>query len=1014
MKSHYLLSVIVMLLVGLSLLGNLTIHQTTALASPNFALVDQNSNSTSTSTLISSTSTSSGTSSTSSSTTTAASSSTISTSSTTTTSSTQTTASSSTSSTSSTTSLTSSSQTKTTALTVPSISLNPASGSVGLTVDVSGTGFSTGDTTCSISGSVVASQTCSISNGALTAAFTVANVAGSAYSVTATGGQEYDSASATFTVNAVPPSITFNPSSAQVGATVEVSGSSFQATDTTCSLSGNPITVSTCSISSGTLTATFTVGDVASGVYTIMANGSPGGDSASGSFTVTSVASILLSPDSASIGASVDVSGSGFSSTDTSCSLSGSPVGTSSCSISSGSLYASFVVASVAASSYTITATGTPNGDSASATFTVNGGNISITLNPASAQVGVNVQVSGSGFSSSDTVCNLSGGSVTSETCSISDGTLTGSFVVGDVTPDSYTVSATGSPAEDSVSATFTVSSSALSITLNPTSASVGSTIQVTGVGFSTSDSACSVSDGSSIASETCSVADGSISASFIVANVATGSYTITVIGSPMDDSASATLTVTSSAGSITLNPSSAQVGATVQVSGSGFPSTDSSCSLSGGAVSSPSCSISSGALSGSFIVSNVTTGSYAVAALSSPSDDSVSATFTVSSPSSAETTSTNTTHSSSLTTAASDFSLTSTSIVTLTQGGSGSAIVTVISVNGFNGTVTLVASWLGYTPQGVNLSITSPITPLPNGTVAVPLTVTASSTASTGTFAVQVTGTSGTLTHSLVSAILVQVSQSASTTSNTSTMTSSASSINTSTSITSSIPALPTVCPVSTATSGSALAPLAQALRTFRDESIMKTRTGIAFMTLFNTWYYSFSPRLASYIGSHQNQRTIFRYSLYPLIGVLYASYYSYILVSPFNAEIAAVTSGLVAAGLIGAAYLALPLYLAKRILKRKTLSSSWLKATHLLACSIISGLAVGISYYAGIEVALSIATASLILSTLMLGAILGSMVLARIDFTYLVREFATLNRTLGRVFIDDYRIARGCIMVP
>jgi small-conductance mechanosensitive channel len=173
-----------------------------------------------------------------------------------------------------------------------------------------------------------------------------------------------------------------------------------------------------------------------------------------------------------------------------------------------------------------------------------------------------------------------------------------------------------------------------------------------------------------------------------------------------------------------------------------------------------------------------------------------------------------------------------------------------------------------------------------------------------------------------------------------------------------------------------------------------MKTRTGIAFMILFNTWYYSFSPRLASHIESHQIQRTIFRYSLYPLIGVLYASYYSYLLVSPFNAEIAAVTSGLVAAGMIGVAYLALPLYLAKRILKRKISASSWLKATRLLACSSISGVAVAISYYAGIELALGIAAASLILSTLTLGAILGSMVLSRIQFTYFVQEHAALNR--------------------
>ena len=164
--------------------------------------------------------------------------------------------------------------------------------------------------------------------------------------------------------------------------------------------------------------------------------------------------------------------------------------------------------------------------------------------------------------------------------------------------------------------------------------------------------------------------------------------------------------------------------------------------------------------------------------------------------------------------------------------------------------------------------------------------------------------------------------------------------------------------------------------------------------MTLFNTWYYSFSPHLASHIGSNQIQRTVFRYSLYPLFGALYASYYSYLLVSPFNTEIAATTSGLVAAGMIGIAYLGLPLYLAKRILKRKTATSSWLKATRPpLTCSAISGAALAISYYAGAELALGIAAASLILSTLTLGAILGSMVLTHMEFMYSFQEPAALN---------------------
>ena len=101
-------------------------------------------------------------------------------------------------------------------VTVPSISLNPSSGSLGAIIDVSGTGFSTTDTACSISGRVVESQTCSISGGTLTAtAFTVANVAGGSYYVKVTGTPSENSASAQITVSAASSmsgySISFSP-----------------------------------------------------------------------------------------------------------------------------------------------------------------------------------------------------------------------------------------------------------------------------------------------------------------------------------------------------------------------------------------------------------------------------------------------------------------------------------------------------------------------------------------------------------------------------------------------------------------------------------------------------------------------------------------------------------------------------------------------------------------------------------------------------------------------------------
>jgi len=805
--------------------------------------------------------------------------------------------------TSSTASLTSTSQTTTTPLRHASISLNPSSGSAGLTVDVSGSGFSSSDSACSLSGSVVASSTCSVSNGSLTGSFTVANVASGSYSVTVSRTQAGDSASASFIVP--PPSLTLSSTSAYIGATVGATGAYFSKADTGCSLSGNPVRALTCSISNGTLSATFNVTSISAGTYTITATGAPGGDSAFATFAVKPA---------------------------------------------------------------------------------------SLTFNPTSALGGSNVTVLGVGFFLNDTSCILSGTSVVSQSCTLSRGALTGSFIVANATangaPVPYTLTATGNPAGDSASATFIVTSPARMITLNPSSARVGSTVQVDASGFSADDSSCSISGGG-VTSETCSISDGLITGSFTIANVIAGGYTVTVTGSPVGDSVTADFTVTSL--SIVLTPDSGLPGTTVQVSGSGFVSGDSSCTLSGSAVSSPSCSISSGTLSGSFIVTNVTAASYVVTAIGSPSIDVVSATFSVTAPLATETT----TSSTSPMLYSPDFSLASTSNVIVTQGDSGSATVTVRSVYGFDGPVTLSASWVGTAPDGVNLLIASPITLMPNGTGIAALTVFASPTASAGTFTVQVQGTSGSMSHILSPNISVQILQAVSTESSTSvsSMTSTTRSTSSvSVSMTTSAPTLPTNCPVSTATSGSALAPLAQGLRVFRDQSIMKTRTGAAFMTVFNAWYYSFSPPLASYLGAHPTQRAVFGYALYPLIGLLYTSYYAYMLISPLNNEIAALTAGLLVAGMIGLIYLTPFLYLVNRAFRKISITSR-LDAKVLLCSSVASCVAIAFSYSAGLELVLGLAAAGLLLSSLTLGVMGGIRALNCIKLTYPHRQLAILN---------------------
>ena len=247
-----------------------------------------------------------------------------------------------------------------------------------------GSGFSSSDTSCKLSGTPVGSYTCSISGGVLTASFNVANALAGTYTITGIGSPTGDFSSSTFTV--LPPSLVLNPSSGPAGTHVSVSGFGFYSTDNTCALTGSPVSSPhTCSISGGILTVAPPPSFVVAGppgTYTITATTNEADTSeAVASFTVTPLnsPSITLSDlgnDYGNVGDTVTVSGSGFSliPPDTSCSLSGSIItAVSPCSIAGGVLVPSptFIVGNVAAGVYTITARGIPDGDSARAEFQV-------------------------------------------------------------------------------------------------------------------------------------------------------------------------------------------------------------------------------------------------------------------------------------------------------------------------------------------------------------------------------------------------------------------------------------------------------------------------------------------------------------------------------------------------------------------------------------------------------------------------------------------------------------------
>jgi hypothetical protein len=96
--------------------------------------------------------------------------------------------------------------------------------------------------------------------------------------------------------------------------------------------------------------------------------------------------------------------------------------------------------------------------------------------------------------------------------------------------------------------------------------------------------------------------------------------------------------------------------------------------------------------------------------------------------------------------------------------------------------------------------------------------------------------------------------------------------------------------------------------MRNFRDNMVLRTNAGSSFMTLFNAWYYSFSPNVAGFITQHQTLRMPMKYILYPLVLILRIGAGTFSLISS-NPEAAAIASGIVISWLLGSVYLAAPL---------------------------------------------------------------------------------------------------------
>ena len=73
--------------------------------------------------------------------------------------------------------------------------------------------------------------------------------------------------------------------------------------------------------------------------------------------------------------------------------------------------------------------------------------------------------------------------------------------------------------------------------------------------------------------------------------------------------------------------------------------------------------------------------------------------------------------------------------------------------------------------------------------------------------------------------------------------------------------------CLIATAAFGSEMAPQVQLLREIRDNTVLQTESGSAFMAGFNQFYYSFSPAIADYERENPTFKEAVKLTLTPLL---------------------------------------------------------------------------------------------------------------------------------------------------
>ncbi len=513
-------------------------------------------------------------------------------------------------------------------VTTPSVSLAPTQGPIGASAAITASGLASIDSyavffdvTAGVLGTYVtycttsSSGTLTGSGGSAPCMLSVPSVASGTYHVDLyeLSSEDYIAGASTQSFTVTSLSLTVSPSQGPVGAPVTISGSGFSTDAALASLTFDGVAITSCSSGSLTTGATGAFScstSVPSGTSgTTVTASDVGGQSAFTTFTVT-VPAIVLTPSQGPPGATVTVSGSGYTvSGSVLLYFAGSGYGPTGCSDgtlaypyiiadTSGNFVCTFSVPNVSPTSYAVSAVDLTTGASPSQTFTVTA--LAITVTPGQGPVGASVTVAGTGYSVSTPLAALVfdgvsiGGCTSGSLMANGAGAFSCTFAVPSGTSGTAVIAA--DVGTFYASGTFTVTTP--SITVKPKQGPIGAPVTVKGSGFSVSSAVDLVFDGVSIAGCTggslTTGAGGAFSCTFAVPSGTSGtSVTATDVGGAV---ASGKFTVTTP--KITVSPKKGPVGATVTITGTGF-TVSSTATLVFDGVTIASCSVGGGLTTG-------------------------------------------------------------------------------------------------------------------------------------------------------------------------------------------------------------------------------------------------------------------------------------------------------------------------------------------------------------------------------------------------------------------------------